>query len=128
MSLLQAIDAVFGYVPAGGSVKLLNTSYHPKCKPLMTVVFLARLSQVVVSQAPQHFVSSKMQATYDGCFSRQTISGGSVSSCSILNIFRNASHVSRLFLDSLICSFIPLTVACTGHGDLRLHAKTFLGG
>ena len=50
----------------------------------MTVVFLARLSQVVVSQAPQHFISSKMQATYVGCFSRQTISGGSVSSCSTL--------------------------------------------
>ena len=39
----------------------------------------------VVSQAPQHFKSSEMQATYDGCFARQSL-------CSVVSLHSGMSR------------------------------------
>ena len=49
------------------------SSFHASLLQLIGGVLSLALCPQVVSQAPQHFRSSETQATYDGCFSRQSI-------------------------------------------------------
>ena len=74
-------------------VWLIKALFHPFYASILMaidcVMFLA-LCQQVVSQAPQHFRSSEMQAASDGCFPCQSV-----------------------------CSVIPLTLSCPGQYILR---------
>ena len=51
-----------------------TSSFHASLLQVIDGVMFLALCPHVVSQAPHHFRSSKMQATHDSCFSHQSIS------------------------------------------------------
>ena len=83
-SLRSSPDVTFGTVPNvhltddGSSSSFPGrspgaSSFHASLLQLIDGVLSLVLCPQVVSQAPQHFRSSETQATYQGCFSRQSI-------------------------------------------------------
>ena len=71
-----------------GEHQALSLSMLPSSRRSTGVVFMALCPQVV-SQSPQHFRASEIQATFDGFFARQSV-------CSVISLHSGMSRAVQL--------------------------------
>ena len=62
--------------------------FHASLLQAIDWVMSSALCPQVVSQASQHFRSSEKQATYEGCFARQSV-------CSVISLHSNHVHKTK---------------------------------